>query len=133
VKKKYQTPYGEVEVARWVYQSSQGGKCHVPLEEDGRVLQTGTPRLVKMTGHKLAMLPAEQVVCDMEENHGRKMSKCMVQKIGERLGDVMRSREVEWQYELPQLEEEVSVVSTGRDGTCTALVGEGWRQTMVGT
>lgn len=118
---------------RHVYQSSKGGKGYVPLEQDGRVLATATPRLVKMTGHKLAMLPGDKVVVDLAENHGRSMSKRLVQSIGERLGDVLRERETEWQYQLPELAEEVTVASIGRDGTCTALVGEGWRQTMTGT
>lgn len=105
----------------------------MPLEQGGRVLATATPRLVKTTGHKLAMLPGDKVVDDLRENHGRNMSKLLVQNIGERLGDVLRERETEWQYELPELEEAVSVASIGRDGTCTAIVGEGWRQTMTGT
>jgi hypothetical protein len=118
---------------RHVYQNSKGGKQYVPLEQDGRVLSTATPRLAKTVGHKLAMLPGDKVVDDLKANHALSMSKRLVQCIAERLGEVLREREGEWEYDLPEREKDVAVVSLGRDGTCTALVGEGWRQTMVGT
>src|SRR3990170_4764261 len=31
----YETPYGPVEVERYVYQNSGGGRTYVPLENDG--------------------------------------------------------------------------------------------------
>ena len=42
--KVYQTPYGEVEVQRHVYQGSRGGKTYCPLERDARIVVTSTPR-----------------------------------------------------------------------------------------
>ena len=38
--KYYQTPYGEVEIERHVYQRSHGGKTFGPLERDGRIVVT---------------------------------------------------------------------------------------------
>ncbi|HZC03612.1 MAG TPA: hypothetical protein VE844_20360 [Gammaproteobacteria bacterium] len=43
----YQTPYGEVEVLRHVYQTSAGGKTFCPLEREARIVVTlprGLPR-----------------------------------------------------------------------------------------
>ena len=42
--KTYQTPYGEVEVARHVYQTGEGGCTFCPLEQDARIILTSTPR-----------------------------------------------------------------------------------------
>ena len=45
--KYYQTPYGEVEIERHVYQRSHGGKTFCPLERDGRIVgdvDTGVSR-----------------------------------------------------------------------------------------
>jgi hypothetical protein len=45
--KTYQTPYGSVEIYRHVYQSSEGGTTVCPLEVDGRIILTSTPRFAK--------------------------------------------------------------------------------------
>ena len=34
--KRYQTPYGAVEVERYVYQTSRGGRIYCPLEQQAR-------------------------------------------------------------------------------------------------
>lgn len=52
--KTYQTPYGAVEVHRHVYQSSAGGATFCPLEVDGRIIITSTPRFAKQISHKYA-------------------------------------------------------------------------------
>lgn len=40
----YETPYGPVQVERYTYQTSKGGRAYVPLEEDGRMVLNSTPR-----------------------------------------------------------------------------------------
>ena len=52
--KTYQTPYGAVEIQRHVYQSSEGGTTFCPLEVDGRIIITSTPRFAKQLSHKYA-------------------------------------------------------------------------------
>ena len=54
VPKIYQTPYGEVEVPRHVYQRSQGGKTFCPLEREARIVVTSTPRFAQQVAHKFA-------------------------------------------------------------------------------
>jgi hypothetical protein len=39
IEKTYQTPYGAIEVARHVYQSSGGGSTYCPLEVNTRVVR----------------------------------------------------------------------------------------------
>jgi hypothetical protein len=48
----YQTPYGEVQVERHVYQTSLGGKTFCPMERDARLLLNSTPRLAKVVSYK---------------------------------------------------------------------------------
>jgi len=50
--KSYQTPYGETEVLRHVYQTSQGGKTYCPLEQNARIFMTSTPRFAKIVSHR---------------------------------------------------------------------------------
>lgn len=54
VPKAYQTPYGEVEVSRHVYQPARGGKTYCPLEREGRIVITATPRLAQLVSSKFA-------------------------------------------------------------------------------
>jgi len=45
VPKAYQTPYGEVTVARQVYQTAQGGKTFCPLDQKARIVVTSNAAL----------------------------------------------------------------------------------------
>src|SRR5439155_290660 len=59
--KYYQTPYGEVEVLRHVYQTSAGGKTFCPLEREARIVVTSTPRFAKVVANKFARSGSTQV------------------------------------------------------------------------
>lgn len=59
--KRYQTPYGEVAIKRHVYQRGGGGKTYCPLERDGRIVITSTPRLARQVCSKMAQMPAPAV------------------------------------------------------------------------
>ena len=41
--KPYQTPYGVVDVERYVYQTSRGGRIYCPLEQQARIIRGATP------------------------------------------------------------------------------------------
>src|SRR3954453_21258168 len=73
--KHYQTPYGVATVARHVYQSPQGGKTYCPLDRDARIVVSSTPRFAKVISHKYAEFSSPRVQIDLEENHGRAVSR----------------------------------------------------------
>jgi hypothetical protein len=52
--KIYQTPYGEVELERHVYQRSGGGATYCPLEREARIIITSTPRFAKQVSSTFA-------------------------------------------------------------------------------
>jgi hypothetical protein len=64
VPKGYQTPYGEVEVARHIYQ--EGGKTFFPLEREARRIVTSTPRFAKEVAHQFAHGESTQGESDLE-------------------------------------------------------------------
>ena len=106
----------------------------VPVEVRGRFVGgSNTPKFSKVLSWKYAQMSARQVCEDMEMNHGRKLSTKLVQSVSAHVEDVAMEREFEWSYELPQFDRVVSHVSIGRDGTTTAIRGEGYRETMCGT
>src|SRR3954452_22186987 len=78
VEKDYQTPYGVATVARHVYQSNQGGETYCPLDRDARIVVSSTPRFAKVLSHKYAESSSPKVQGDLEANHGRSVSRCLI-------------------------------------------------------
>jgi hypothetical protein len=131
--KTYQTPYGSVDIHRHVYQSSEGGTTFCPLEVDGRIIITSTPRFAKQISHKYAEMSSPRLVADLQENHGRSVPRSFVQTLAEAVGSIALLKEEDWHYQTPKLSVSVATVSIGVDGTCLLLSEGGFRQAMVGT
>lgn len=131
--KSYQTPYGEVELERHVYQRSGGGATYCPLEREARIVITSTPRFAKQVSSKFAQGTAREVQRDLAENHARPVALSYLQRLSEAIGTVVQAKESEWEYALPEPEAPVASVSVGLDGTCMLLCEDGARQAMVGT
>src|SRR5947209_3698016 len=131
--KAYQAPYGEVSVARHVYQTGEGGATFCPLERDARIILTSTPRFAKQVSNKYAEMPGARVVRDLADNHGRQTTLSFVQDLAAAVGGVVQAKEEDWHYATPKLKEPVTTIGVGLDGTCLLLVEDGHRQAMVGT
>jgi hypothetical protein len=131
--KDYQTPYGEVTVARHVYQTGEGGTTFCPLERDARIILTSTPRFAKQISNKYGEGPAARVVKDLQGNHGRPVSLSLVQDTAAAVAAVVQAKEEQWHYCTPKLKEPISTISMGVDGTCMFLSEDGNRQAMVGS
>jgi len=131
--KTYQTPYGEAVVERHVYQTGEGGTTFCPLERDARIILTSTPRFAMQISHKYGEGPAARVVKDLNSNHGRAVSDCLVQDTAAAVAAVVQLKEEQWHYTTPKLAEPIATISLGVDGTCMLVVADGHRQAMVGT
>jgi hypothetical protein len=135
LEKNYQTPYGEIRIARHVYQSTSGGKTFCPLEHDGRIVVTSTPRFAKMVSSKYSIGSTESVKKDLAGNHERLVNRKTLQTISEAVGAVAQAKEVDWNY-MPtadEFEDKVKILSFGLDGTCMQMREDGWREAMAGT
>jgi hypothetical protein len=133
IESAYQTPYGEVNIARHVYQTSKGGKTFCPLEQNGRIILSATPMFAKQLSSKYSEIGARRVVNDLLSNHGRKITHTFVQDVVDAVAAVSLAHEESWSYEIPKQTQAVKAVSIGIDGTCMLTVTDGWRQAMVGT
>lgn len=131
--KSYQTPYGEVEIERHVYQRSGGGATYCPLERDARIVITSTPRFAKQVSSKMAHGAAREVQRDLSDNHGRPVAVSYLQRLSEAIGTVVQAKESSWEYEPPLLDAPVASVAVGLDGTCMLMCEDGWREAMSGT
>jgi hypothetical protein len=131
--KTYQTPYGAVKIFRHVYQRSFGGETLCPLEIDGRIIITSTPKFAKQLSHKYAEMSSPKLVEDLQQNHGRAVTRSFVQNVAEAVGSIAQLKEEDWHYQTPKLPLPVATVSIGIDGTCLLLCEGGFRQAMVGT
>jgi hypothetical protein len=131
--KDYQTPYGMTTVERHVYQSPQGGATYCPLDRDARIIVSSTPKFAKMVASKYAEFGSARVRHDLGDNHGRTVSRCLVQDIADAVAAVALAKEQDWSYHLPKIETPPATVSLSLDGTCALMCEDGWRETMVGT
>jgi hypothetical protein len=128
-----QTPYGEINIERHVYQSSKGGQTYCPLEIDARIFVTSTPRFSKMVSNKSALMPSTRVSKDLADNHGRNVARSCLQNLSEAVGKCTQAVEHRWHYTPPKLENEVKTIGIGVDGANIFLSQQGYRETMVGT
>jgi hypothetical protein len=133
VEKDYQTPYGIATVARHVYQSPLGGPTYCPLDRDARIVVSSTPRFAKVISHKYAEFSSPRTQVDLKENHGRAVSRCLIQDVADAVAAVVLAKEEDWSYTLPKFEEPPATVGVSLDGTCMLMGEDGWRETMVGT
>src|SRR5512135_1208263 len=133
VEKDYQTPYGVATVARHVYQGNQGGATFCPLDRDARIVVSSTPRFAKILSHKYAESSSPRVQLDLEANHGRAVSRCLIQDVADAVAAVVLAKEEDWSYALPKFAERPGTVVVSLDGTCLFMGADGWRETMVGT
>lgn len=133
IEKTYQTPYGAVEVARHVYQGSEGGATYCPLEVKTRVVRSATPLFARQLSSKYARMGVTQVQSDLEENHSRKVAKCMIQNVSEAVAEGIMAKEEDWSYSTDHTEAEVATVAIGMDGACILTTDDGWREAMTGT
>src|SRR5512143_1543763 len=104
VEKDYQTPYGVATVARHVYQSNQGGATYCPLDRDARIVVSSTPRFAKVLSHKDAEFSSPRARIDLEEDHGRVVSRCLIQDVADAVAAAALAKEEDWSYTLPKFE-----------------------------
>jgi hypothetical protein len=133
IEKDYQTPYGVATVARHVYQGTQGGPTYCPLDRDARIVVSSTPRFAKTLSHKYAEFSSTRARIDLEENHGRVVSRCLIQDVADAVAAAALAKEEDWSYTLPKFESPPAAVAISLDGTCALMCEDGWREAMVGT
>ena len=132
--KLYQTPYGEIEVTRHVYQTKEGGATFCPLEREARIILTSTPRFASQISHKMSEMSAPAAQKDLVINHNRSVSHALMQRLSEAVATVVQIKEESWSYTVPNIDTaEIKTISIGLDATCMLMCGGAYRQAMVGT
>lgn len=131
--KMYQTPYGEVQVERHVYQDSSGGKIYVPLEHEARIIHGATPRFAKILSQKYAAMSAQEVLDDLLVSNGRMISKKYLQRVSESVADIAQAKTEAWKYELPTFDSAITSATISMDGAMLPMCSGCWRESMVGT
>ena len=131
---QYETPYGQVDIDRHVYQTNQGGKTYCPLEDNARIVKkTCTPKLAKMVANKYANAASSEVVKDMHENHSRKLVRSFVQNVSEFVGAIANAKEETWEYDLPKIDDPVTTIRISVDGANVLILKDGYRESMTGS
>jgi hypothetical protein len=133
IEKDYQTPYGVATLSRHVDQSPEGGPTYCPLDRDARIVVTSTPRFAKIVSHKYAEFSSPRAQVDLKENHGRAVSRCLIQDVADAVAAAALAKEEDGSYTLPKFESPPATVAISLDGACTLMCEDGWREAMVGT
>jgi len=131
--KEFQTPYGAVDIDRFVYQTSDGGKTYIPLDINSRIINSATPKFAKMISSKYTADGAPGVQQDLEGNHNRSVSLSFIKNLSDAVGVIAEAKEEDWTYQLPLMPKKVASISVGVDGTCLNMMEDGWREAMCGT
>ena len=129
----YETPYGSVQVQRYTYQTSKGGRAYVPLENDARMVLNSTPRYSQIVSGKYARFGADSIREDLLECNGREISRNYAKKLSDFVGTIAQCYESEWEYDLPEFGRPVHSITLGLDGTCMLMHKDGWREAMCGS
>jgi hypothetical protein len=129
----YETPYGPVQVERYTYQTSKGGRAYVPLEIDGRMVLNSTPKYSQIVSGKYARFGADSIREDLLECNGRDISRNYAKKLSDFVGSIAQCYESEWEYDLPEFDRAVYSITLGLDGTCMLMHKDGWREAMCGS
>lgn len=130
--KTYQSPYGSIDVERYVYQTSKGGKIYCPLEHNARIIRGATPKFAQQISHKYSNMNAPSVCRDLEENHHRKIAHSYLQDVSDWVGSIAQAKEELWEYATPQLDEAITTIVVSLDGAYILMRQDGYREAMVG-
>jgi hypothetical protein len=132
--KEYPTPYGPVQVERFVYQTSRGGRIDCPLAHEARIVRGATPLFASQISHKYGQLNVRAVQADLAQNHGRTIATSSIQNVAEWVGNIAAAHEEDWEYELPSLDAPIATVGISLDGAMIPMADRaGYREAMVGT
>ncbi len=130
----YQTLYGEVVVARCLYQSSAGGETICPLEFNCQLsFGSATPLLAAVVSFKLASQTAGEAEQDFATCHALALSDSYLRHLAEQVGQLAVEKEVAWHLSHPAPTVPVAIIASGVDGTTLPLVGEDYKEAMCGT
>jgi hypothetical protein len=89
----YKTPYGDVNLMRYTYQSAAGGKRYVPLESKAHMVLNSTPRFAEMAASKMANMPSTSVQTDLSDNHDVSVSRDYLTKLSDKVGELAKNSE----------------------------------------
>jgi hypothetical protein len=132
-KGSYQTPYGEVTLARHLYQTSAGGATRCPLEENCQLsFGAATPLLAETLSFKVSALTPGEAAQDLAK-HGLQLSPSFIRETAQKVGRIAVEKATAWQLQAPAPQARVEVIATGLDGTTMPLRGEDYKEAMCGT
>jgi hypothetical protein len=103
------------------------------MDRDARIVISSTPRFAKIISHKYAEFSSPRVKIDLEENHGRTVSRCLIQDVADAVAAAAMAKEEDWSYALSKFEIPPAAVAISLDGTCMLMGEDGWRETIAGT
>jgi hypothetical protein len=127
------TLYGEVAVARHLYQTSAGGETRWPLEEACQLsFASATPLLAEVLSFKVSAMTPHDVAQDLAKQ-GLTLSPRFIQNTAQQVGQIAVQKRTQWSVRSPEPERPVRTIATGLDGTTVPLCEAHDKEAMCGT
>lgn len=137
------TPYGQVNIHRHVYQSSNGGKTYCPLDRKAGLVGKCSPRMAKLLTSDYCEGSATSAVSSFAEHHHVTVSRSLIRRTSLLVSEHVKEIEDRWTYALPEELDlsEVASMSISRDGVMVHLLDgkeskpkrkAGYREAMCG-
>lgn len=134
IEKTFRTKFGDVTVSRHVYQTSEGGKTVVPMEERGRIVMDFTPGLAALVTSQYAEKTGASVERGLMESNQIKISDTLIREVAATMGKIALSKETYWGFKPEVDPGKVAHIGLGVDGALAPVLLEGeWKEVMVAT
>jgi len=131
----YKTLYGDIAVARHLYQTAQGGETMCPMERNCQMERFGsaTPLLAQVIAFKVSAMTASDVALDLKKCHRVAAAPSYIAETAQAVGQIAADKKETWELRPTGPAAAVRVIATGMDGTTMPLVDENYKMAMVGT
>ena len=130
--KLYRSPFGNIKLKRYVYQTSKGGKIYCPLDNKARIIRGATPKFAQQISHKYSNMNAPAVCRDLKENHNRVIAHSYLQEVSDWVASIAQAKEEIWEYDTPKLDKAISTIVVSLDGAYILMRETDYREAMVG-
>jgi hypothetical protein len=128
----YHSLFGPIELNRHTYQTAEGGRTFCPLEHNARICGSATIGLSQIIASKHVSLSGRELLLDLQRSHQLEISLSTLQDLTYQLGERALGKEEHWTYKPATPASKANAVILYVDGTCGAIVNEGYKQIMVG-
>jgi hypothetical protein len=131
----YKSLYGDIALARNLYQTARGGETICPMEINCKMsFGSATPRLAEVLAFKVSAMTAREAESDLATCHQLPLSASYILETAQGVGQMAVEKKEAWELRKTGTDDRpIRVIATGMDGATLPIVEEHYKIAMVGT